>query len=213
MEEDSNHPTFRTWTYVSVQPTTKTRLRYVFIILIRHSRYSTILVASIRIPSLRTLDGYSDPTCKPHPSSFLLLYAFDAVIAQQFTEKKTIVLVPIVVYFTNRKPRWLDRTYPAYLWTALELIVAHICVSAPAISVLFSSMNKSMRTVVQRSNYLSYGKDGGTKHGSESTGDKPLPRLPPRRDVEDGYDDEVELQRTRTSSHIELNSDLVGRAR
>ncbi|KAK7955279.1 Integral membrane protein [Apiospora saccharicola] len=119
----------------------------------------TIVVASVRIPSLYTLDGYSDSTY---------------------------------------------RTYPAFLWTALEILVAHLCVSAPAISALFKSMHKSLSTAAHKSDYLSYGEEGEQSKVSSARW-KPAPRPPTRNGLEDDYGDDVELHQRETSSQLEAN--------
>lgn len=104
-----------------------------------------------------------------------------------------------------------DRSYPAFLWTALELLVAHLCVSAPAVSVLCKTMQRSLTSAVRSVSSSVRDKDqsDGPSHGSSAREQRSAPRprpLTPRGEDGDGYGDEVELRPTARSSRFEAQA-------
>ncbi|KAK8024102.1 hypothetical protein PG993_012168 [Apiospora rasikravindrae] len=70
----------------------------------------------------------------------------------------------------------VDATYtnaPVFMWTCLEAMVAHLCVVAPAIKLLFTSVKTQVSTSLENSNtfgyYQSFDGKGGEKSWKVST--------------------------------------------
>ncbi|KAK7946604.1 uncharacterized protein PG986_010925 [Apiospora aurea] len=70
----------------------------------------------------------------------------------------------------------VDATYtnaPVFVWTCVEAMVAHLCVAAPAIKLLFTSVKTQVSTSLENSNtfgyYQSFDGKGGEKSWKVST--------------------------------------------
>lgn len=88
--------------------------------------------------------------------------------------------------------------------------MAHLCVSAPAVSVVFKTVHRSLTSAVRSVSSSARDKEQSGQSNGSSALERPAlrPRPPPPRGEEDsdGYGDEVELRPTTRRSGVEANA-------